>query len=357
MTRRALPLFVLAVGSSGCDVSVENPLRLSLLLLVPALLVAGLLVQRRREVLMERFAGERVHALVTRLVPWRRVLRMMLLSVAVASITVALAGFKVGYRWEKIYRRGVDMIILLDVSRSMNAQDADDSDKLPRLVRAKREIVDLLGKLTGDRVGIVVFAGTAAIRCPLTSDYKTVELLLDGVTSELIPVQGTDIGAGIDVALEEFKTGPGKSQAIVLITDGEDHIGEAQEAAARAKNQGVRVFAIGIGKTSGAPVPKLSGGFHVNRAGDMVVTHLEETPLKELARLTGGRYVRSVTGDVDLEQIYVEGIRRTLQARDLDSQRDKKWYDRFQWLVALALLALALEPFIGDGRRLVGAKS
>ncbi len=336
---------------SACDLSVARPDRLFLLLLIPALVAAAYAVQRRRAVLLERFAGSAASRLVTHLAPWRRTSRLVLLSIALGAIVLALSGLRIGYRWENVYRRGVDIMIVLDVSRSMDAKDADGSGNLSRLVRAKREIIDLLGKLQGDRVGIVVFAGTAVIRCPLTSDYRTVELLLEGVSSDLVAVQGTNIGESIDLALEGFKRGPGKSQAILLITDGEDHLGDVAGAASRASAQGVRIFAIGVGKPEGAPVPGVGGGFHTDRAGEVVVSRLDESALEALALDTGGRYVRSVTGDVDLEQIYLEGIRRTVKSRDFDSKRDKRWYDRFQWLVVLALVALALEPLIGDGVR------
>ncbi|MEM6532878.1 MAG: VWA domain-containing protein [Myxococcota bacterium] len=341
-----------SLALSGCEISIANPERLGLLVLGPAILLAAFLVQRRRSVLLKRFAGETGDRLITQLAPWRRRLRAVMLAVGVCALALSLAGMRVGYRWETVNRRGVDLIIALDVSRSMEVRDADGTGKLSRLVRAKREVIDLLGLLAGDRVGLVVFAGTAVARCPLTTDYKTAELLLRDVDSGLVPVQGTDIGAAITVAVDGFKRGPGQSQAILLITDGEDHIGESDVAVARAKELGIRIFAIGIGKPKGAPVPGERGGFHTDRAGNVVMSRLEESALENLALSTGGRYVRSVTGDIDLEQVYTEGIRRTVEARDLASKREKKWYDRFQWLLALALLVLALEPLIGDGRPL-----
>ncbi|MEO1482906.1 MAG: VWA domain-containing protein [Myxococcota bacterium] len=334
---------------SGCELSIAYPERLALVALGPLTLIAAVVVQRRRKILLQRFAGNTADALVTGLAPWRRRMRALMLALAVGALALTLAGLRIGYRWETVNRRGVDLIIALDVSRSMEVRDADGTGKLSRLVRAKREIIDLLGTLQGDRVGLVVFAGTAAARCPLTTDYRTAELLLRDVDSSLIPVQGTDIGAAINVAIDGFKRGPGQSQAILLITDGEDHIGESEAALVRAKELGIRIFAIGIGQPKGAPVPGDRGGFHTDRAGNVVMSRLEESALEGLALATGGRYVRSVIGDVDLEQIYLDGIRRTVDSRDLASKREKKWYDRFQWLLALALLMLALEPLIGDG--------
>ncbi|MEL6545215.1 MAG: VWA domain-containing protein [Myxococcota bacterium] len=339
------------IALGGCDVSFSSPIRLWALLLVPALVGAAQLIAWRRRVLLERFVGSAAPKLLSHSAPWRRAIRLTLLCVSLTALILAWSGFRWGYRWETVYRRGVDLMIVLDVSRSMDARDADGSGRLSRLVRARREIIDLLGKLQGDRVGLVVFAGTAINRCPLTNDYKTVELLLENVDSDMISLQGTDIGRAISVALEGFKRGPGRSQAMILLTDGEDHMGDVSAATQAAQEKGVRIYAIGIGKETGAPVPGASGGFHTDRAGKVVMSRLEESALEALALETGGRYVRSVTGDVDLEEIYLEGIRKTVESRDMDSNREKRWNDRFQWLLAVALLALALEPLIGIGAR------
>ena len=138
----------------------------------------------------------------------------------------------------------------------------------------------------------------------------------------------------------------------MLITDGEDHTGEALAAAAEAKEKGIRIFAIGIGRDEGAPIPAPGGGFRRDRKGEMVLSKLDEPTLQKIALETGGRYVRSVTGDMDLEKIYLQGIKATLKDRDLESARRKHYTDRFQWLLLLALLALMLEPLIPERRRI-----
>ncbi|MEM6274028.1 MAG: VWA domain-containing protein [Myxococcota bacterium] len=341
---------VFATALPGCQVDLAHPWGLLWLVLVPVLIASAVLTEKRRETLMRRFAGSMASRLVFGLDRRRRRLRITLLALGLGAILVALSGLRVGYRWETTVRRGVDIMIALDISRSMDARDADSTGKLSRLARAKREIVDLLDRAQGDRIGLVVFAGTAVVRCPLTTDYRTVKLLLDGVTTGLLPIQGTDLGQALDTALDGFKRGPGKSQAVVLITDGEDHLDRVQVAGQRAKDAGVRVFGLGVGETEGAPVPGERGGFHTSRSGDVVVSRLDESSLEQIALLTDGHYLRSVTGELDLERIYTDGIRRDVEARSFSETREKNWFDRFQWLVALALVVLAVEAFLGDSR-------
>ncbi len=158
-------------------------------------------------------------------------------------------------------------------------------------------------------------------------------------------------GDAIRTSLEAFEGGSHPSRAVILITDGEDHSGEALEAAAEAKLAGVRIFTIGIGRDEGAPIPAPGGGFRRDRSGEIVLSRLDEPTLQKIALDTGGKYVRSVTGDVDLEQIYAQGIKATLEDQELGSKRRQRWEERFQWLLAVALLALMLEPLISERQR------
>ena len=267
------------------------------------------------------------------------------------AAVLALAELKYGFTWEEVQRRGVDIVVALDVSDSMLVEDAETGGKLSRLERAKREIADLLRVVRGDRIGLVAFAGTAFLECPLTLDYGAAHLFLSSIDTDLIPVKGTALGAALRTALEAFEGGSNSSRAIILITDGEDHGGDALAAAEEAKLAGVRVFAIGIGRDEGAPIPAPGGGFRRDRRGEMVLSRLDEATLQRIALATGGRYVRSVTGDVDLEQIYSQGIKAVLEDQELESQRRQRWEDRFQWLLALALIALMAEPLIAERRR------
>ncbi len=342
-----------ALPAAGCaDVKIGNPGALWLLWLIPALLAFYVYVFRTKTRLLERFASREMLARLTSGVSRaRQVGKAALVLAGLAALLVALAEPKYGFTWEEVRREGVDIVVALDVSDSMLVEDAETGGRLSRLERAKREITDLLRLLEGDRVALVAFAGVAFVECPLTLDYSAAEIFLDSIDTDLIPVKGTNLGQAIRASLEAFEGASHPSRAIILITDGEDHDGQALAAAAEAKTQGVRIFTIGIGRDEGAPIPAAGGGFRRDRRGEMVLSRLDETALQKIALETGGAYVRSVTGDVDLEQIYSQGIKATLEDRELGSKRRQRWEERFQWLLAAALAALMAEPLLSERRR------
>jgi len=322
-----------------------------LLWVVVAALLFQIYVARTKHRLLARFAApgllERITGSVSR--PRQR-LKVALLLLGLLFGVLSLVQAKWGFHWEEVQRRGVDVVVALDVSDSMLARDAESGGDLPRLERAKREITDLLNLMDGDRVGLVAFAGAAFLECPLTLDYSAAALFLEDIDTELIPIKGTAIAEALRTSIGAFEGGAADSRAVILITDGEDHSGEALAAAEEAKQQGVRIFAIGIGKPEGAPIPEAGGGFKKTRSGEMVLSKLDETTLQKIALTTGGKYVRSVTGDLDLESIYLDGVKASLEERELESSRRKRWEHRFQWILALALLALALEPLLPERR-------
>jgi Ca-activated chloride channel family protein len=182
----------------------------------------------------------------------------------------------------------------------------------------------------------------------MTLDYGAAELFLDSLDAEAIPVQGTDLAQALEASLAAFRGGAAGSKAVLLITDGEDHSGRAIEVANRMAAEGVRVFAIGIGSEQGAPIPAAGGGFRRDRSGAIILSRLDEPTLQQIALATDGRYVRSVTGDLDLEQIYVDGIKASLEEREIEAHRRQRWEDRFQWLLGLALLGLMIDGLLAD---------
>ena len=339
---------------AGCDdVRLARPDALWLLWLLPAVVLFQMWSARRRALLLRRFASS---PLLQRIVlgasPARRTLKSALLVVALAAGLLALAGFAYGFVWEEVQRRGVDIAIALDVSESMLVEDADPGSGLSRLERARREIADLLDVMAGDRLALVAFAGLAYVELPLTLDYEAARLFLDVLSPDLIPVQGTALDEAIDTSIEALDEGGGKGErALILITDGEDHSGKALEAAARAKESGIRIFPIGIGRAEGAPIPTEGGGFRRDEGGEIILSRLDESTLQRIALDTGGRYVRSVTGDLDLEQIYFQGIKAAIAEHELGATRRQRWKDRFQWLLALALVALMAEPLVAETAR------
>ena len=340
----------------GCEVRTGRPDALWLLWLGPGLLLFHVYAFRARARLLGRLASrEMLPFLVAGVSRPRRRLKAFLVLVALVALVASLAQPRWGFVWEEVRREGVDIVVALDVSDSMLVHDAEAGGELSRLERARREIADLLWRLEGDRIALVAFAGEAFLELPLTLDYSAAALFLEAMEPDLIPTKGTAIGEALRVSLDAFdrvaSVGSRQSRAVILMTDGEDHLGDAQEVAKVAAAAGVRVFAIGIGRDEGAPIPREGGGYRTDRRGEIILSRLDEAALQRIALTTGGRYVRSVTGDVDLEQIYAQGIKARLEDQELGSSRRQRWQERFQWLLVVALAALMLEPLISDGLR------
>ncbi len=354
-----LPTLLAALFLTGCDdVKVGSVDSLWLLWLVPATLAFYVYSFRTKTRLLERFALPEMLARLTSGVSRpRQYMKAALVLLGLLAAVISLAEVKFGFTWEEVTREGVDIVVVLDVSDSMLVEDAETGGKLPRLERAKREIADLLRLMEGDRIGLVAFAGAAFVECPLTLDYGAAEIFLDAIDTELIPVKGTAIGDAIRTSIEAFEGASHNSKAVILITDGEDHTGAALQAAEEAKIAGIRIFTIGIGRDEGSPIPAPDGGFRRDRRGEIILSKLDETTLQKIALTTGGRYVRSVTGDVDLEQIYTQGIKATLEDQELSSKRRRRWEERFQWILAVALAALMLEPLVSERLRRKGGEA
>lgn len=337
---------LLAVLSGCAELRWGRPVALWLLWLIPALAAFQLWVFRSRRRRLERFASG---GILPRLLiggnRHRRLLRALLVLLAVTACVLALARPQAGFEWQEVERRGVDLVVALDVSASMGVPDAG-GDGLSRWERARREVSDLLDLLRHDRIALVAFAGTALVECPLTLDHDAVRLFLEALEPGAVPVPGTDLGRALEVSLGAFRGASHPSRAILLITDGEDHEGRALAAAREARDRGVRIFALGVGQPQPAPIPEAGGGYRRDRRGEIVLSRLEESTLQRIALLSGGSYARSVAGDEDLEQVYTHGVQATLEEEDLGSVERRRWRPRHQWMVALALLALAVEALI-----------
>lgn len=274
---------------------------------------------------------------------WQKNLRSLLPILALFFISLSLLQPKWGFQWQEIQRKGVDVMIAVDVSQSMMAEDL----KPNRLVRAKRKIMDLLGLVQGDRIGLIAFAGTSYLQCPLTLDYGAFSMFLDLLGPDLIPQQGTAIDEAILQATAAFEEGTQKSRALILITDGEEHSGSYLQAARDASELGVRIYTLGIGSPEGVPIPHpdLPSATLKDESGNIVITRLNEDILKQIAQVSGGAYVRATAGDQDLRQIYEGEILQKLEMRDLKSTRRKNFENRFQFFLGIALILLFLEPF------------
>ena len=295
---------------------------------------------KKKEQLIEVFLSK---PLVSRLLDplaWKRIkVDMILTTCAVFFLILALTQPRWGYYWKDLTQKGVDIIVALDVSSSMLAQDI----KPNRLERAKHKIADLLSMLEGDRIGLVAFAGTSYLQCPLTLDYSAAHIFLNAIDTKLIPVQGTAIGHAIRTSVKAFNKQDTRSRAIILITDGEDHTGDAMPSAKWASEHETKIFVIGIGKEIGAPIPSIEStiaGFKKDKNGEVILTKLDEPTLQQMALQTGGSYVRSVTGDMDLQKVYLESIKHRVEKKEIKTERRRIWEERFQWMIFIALLCL-----------------
>lgn len=322
---------------------------LFLIWVLPVLFLFFLYGMWRRQGILHRFAsGRGLDAIVPDRSPKPRWIKAILILVSLLWVTVALSGPQYGYRWQEIERKGIDIIIALDCSRSMLAQDISPS----RLDRAKREVYDLLGLLQGDRIGLVAFAGTAFLQCPLTLDYGAFHLFLETLTPEYLPVGGSDIHAAVAAAISGFDAKGSREKAVILITDGENTGADDPLVAAEgARDAGVKLFCIGVGTGDGIPLPDPAGGFVKDQSGKIVVSRLSEDILKKAAVATGGTYVRSIAGDMDLDVIYTREIRGGMEMEMLDGGRKQIWEDRYQWVLLLAVAALIAEFCLPAGKK------
>ena len=324
---------------------------LNLLWLLPLAVVALIVQGRKKKRALQVFADphllDRLTALDHR---GRRFIKALLLLLSLGLMLFALAGPRWGSHYEEVSQKGVDIMLLIDVSPSMLVEDIPPN----RLERARREILDFIKVVSGDRVGLIAFAGAAFIQCPLTLDYAALEMFLSALQPDLIPVPGTDLGAAIDLGISAFDEKSATDKVILLITDGEDNETRGIKAARQAGTQGVKIFVFGIGDVGGGPIPELdgSGGFKKDRQGQLILSKLEEEGLQEIASLTGGTYVRSVAGDLDLDILYFDGIKSHTQAQELKSGKIKVYEERFPLFVLAAFILLLIEGFIDEKIRL-----
>lgn len=327
-----------------------DPHYLLLLLLIPLLIVFLLVSSRLKKRALAKFGNlELIRKLMKSISRRRRFVKNSLILLALTAMIIAAARPQFGTRMREVSRKGVDIMIVLDTSMSMLAEDVAPN----RLERAKHEVSNFIRLLQGDRIGLVCFAGVPFVQCPLTLDYGAARIFLDVVNTGLIPVQGTAIGDAVRLAVNSFDTRELKYKVIILITDGEDHNTKPEEAAEFARDNGVVIYTIGIGTLEGNPIPvKDNVGTTVQRKkakdGSIVISKLNETTLLKMAAVTSGKYHRAVTGDMHLDTIY-EHI-SAMEKRDLSSTIETFREDRFQFLLFFAILLLAIEPVISERR-------
>lgn len=269
--------------------------------------------------------------------------KFILLNLAYFFLILGLANPQIGSKLEEVERKGVDLVIALDVSNSMLAEDI----KPNRLERAKRAISQLIDKLGGDRIGIVVFAGKAYMQLPITSDYSAAKLFLSNIDTEIVPTQGTSIGAAIELSLTAFSDNK-HEKAIIIITDGENHEDNPVAAAETAIDAGIKVYTIGIGLPEGAPIPEYRNGqkmgFKKDLEGKTVITKLDELTLQKVASTGQGIYVRANNTSAGLNQVFEEISK--MEKQRYETKMFSDYEDRFQYFIALVLFLLLMEILI-----------
>ncbi|GAB4310880.1 MAG: VWA domain-containing protein [Candidatus Sumerlaeia bacterium] len=314
---------------------------------VPLLLVFFVWASGRRRRLMARFADERMQAyLLRRHDPgaWRWKAAMN--SAALILALLALSRPQWGVVERPLLHRGVDVLILIDVSTSMKAADI----KPDRMTRARELLASLVRRMKGHRVGVAAFAGDAVRVCPLTLDYEMAMTLINTVDTDLIPVQGTAIARAIDKSLSFFDKSSPTHKVLVLITDGEDQEGRPVEAARRAAEAGVVIHAIGIGSPDGAPVYQAGGAIKKDREGKGVVSRLDFQTLQQVALATGGKaIVANPSGDLEVQEILLS--LDAMEKGEFETRRYTAHEERFQWFLLPAVLLLILEPLKSERRR------
>lgn len=323
------------------------PEYLWLLWLLPLLLLAGVLSRHLARRRLARFASPGILRLLAPDVsPARRRLKYALLCTAFGLLILALARPQFGSKLREVQSRGIEMMIAVDVSNSMLAEDFQPN----RLERTKYAIDKLFDGLHQDRVGLIVFAGDAAVQLPITSDYRMARAFARKISTDAVAAQGTDLGQALSLAAISFSErgeNDTRGRAIVLITDGEGHDSGALDAARRAAEQGIRIFTIGIGTPEGAPI-RIDGEFIRDENGEMVVSKLDEPLLEQIARTTDGAYIRSTNQSLGLDEI-VRTI-NSMEQGELATLRFEEYDERFQYLIGAALALLLVEFLLLDRR-------
>jgi Ca-activated chloride channel homolog len=327
-----------------------DPRFLWLLLLIPLLMLFFFVTGKVKKRALAIFGNlDLIKKLMKTVSPRRLFVKKALLVGAVLFMILAAARPQFGSRMREVYRKGVDVMIVLDTSLSMLAEDVQPN----RLERAKHEIESFLSLMKGDRVGLVCFAGVPFLQCPLTLDYGAAKIFLEIVDTNLIPVQGTGIGEALRLAVDSFDSKETKYKVIILITDGEDHDTKPLEAADYAAKNGVVIYTIGIGTREGNPIPiKDEKGAIAQRKkardGSVVISKLNEMDLLKIAGTTSGKYHRATSGELELEKIYqqISGMEK----RELSSTIRTYHEDRFQYFLFIALILLVVEAVISERR-------
>jgi Ca-activated chloride channel homolog len=321
-----------------------NPDYLYLLLLLPVVILLYIINEIRKKRALKRLGDI---SLVRRLVPelskMRPGVKFILQLIAITAGVIMLSRPQFGSKIEDVKKQGVEVIIALDVSNSMLAEDIQPD----RLTRAKQAISRLVDNLDNDKIGLIVFAGDAYTQIPVTTDYVSAKMFLSTINPDMVPKQGTAIGAAINLGIRSFSPGEGKSKAMIIITDGENHEDDPVSSAEEASKAGIIIHTIGIGSTEGVPVPVMINGkkdYLKDVEGNTVITKLDEDILKKIAISTDGNYVRASNSNIGLDEIFSE-INK-MKKQELEGTMYTEYNDQFQIFAAIAMFLIMFDFII-----------
>lgn len=343
----------LALSLWGLELRLAHPERWPYLAGACVALALAVWELARQKRARTRLAGteELRRRIVTGLSPGLRTLRAVLFAFGLLFAAAALLRPQLGQREVAVKRRGIDLVVAVDASHSMQARDVLPS----RLARAKLELSALIDRLAGDRIGLVAFAGEAFVQCPLTHDYAAAKLFLRAIDPEAMPSQGTAIARALETAAAMFEAAEdgARSRAILLLTDGEDHSGRLDAAVRSLAEKGIRVYALGLGTGAGAPIPILDAegnvvAYRKDRAGRTVISRLEEDQLRRIAKATGGRYLAARGSDLGMAEIHAELDR--LEKTEREGHLALRWEEAYHFLLGPALVLLFAAALLPERR-------
>lgn len=315
---------------------------LILLLLVPLFFIAYAVMRHFRKRRLEKFGDrELVGELMPSVSASKGWVRLTLFAIAFFFFTIGLSRPQIGAKLKERKTKGVEIMIALDVSNSMLAEDYSPD----RLERAKLAISSLVDKLRDDRIGLVVFAGTSFVQLPVTTDYASAKMFLNSINTESVPIQGTALGEAITTCIRSFSTQSERSRAIIVITDGENHEDDPVAAARQAAEMGIKVFTIGVGSAEGKPIP-YKGELLKDKDGNIVVSRLDEKVLREVASAGNGAYVRAGMSEFGLNPI-VDDIKR-MDEEMFNSVIFEEFDEQYMYFFAIALVLLVIEMLVGE---------
>lgn len=324
-----------------------HPELLYLLLVIPLLIVFYIVMVNKKKKAIAEFGNPELLKPLMPLVSFKRgAWKFVMILIALMFVIIGVAGPQFGSKLQQVKKQGVELMVVLDVSNSMLAQDI----KPNRLEKAKMAISRMVEKLSDDKVGMIVFAGNAYVQLPITTDYSSAKLFLSNINTDIVPVQGTAIGAAIDLAAKSFTPETETSKAIIVITDGENHQDDAVAAARVAHEKGITIHTIGMGLEQGAPIPEKGnpGQFMKDGSGNVVVSKLDEQTLQEIAKAGEGMYVRASNTDVGLSRLLDEVGK--MEKSILEEKVYTDYAEKYQYFILIGLFFIFVE-FMILGRR------